>query len=339
MLYKVIFSGRLEFGNQRTYDRVLKMYEHRKENYYRSEILLNEEEVFDAGSLALDVPRFIAQSSDKSWRNTINMLQNVAQYAVAGDINAWMLDSGKVLKKAFVEPDSDKAAVQSYRTGRELLKEDGREDEAIAALNRAIEKFERHAMAYERRGYINFVLQNYEDALYDYSKSIDINPNSPNPYYGRAYLKMLKKDWVSASADFDKVTKRSIPHQNIYWKARRLKSECHIHLEQYKEAAFDLKLFTMRNFGEGNPNLMWLKKAYFDYGFVLLQQENFVDAIKAFDSSLDFAEGKGNVSDAEALFYRGLATKKAGKKGFKSDLESAAKKGSKKAARFLAEMA
>ncbi|MCI5081671.1 MAG: tetratricopeptide repeat protein [Saprospiraceae bacterium] len=339
MLYKVIFSGRLEFGNSRTYERVFKMFEHRKENYYRSEILLNEEEVFDEEAMALDVPRFIAQSSDKSWRNTINMLKNVAQYAIAGDINGWLLDEGKVVKKAFVEPDSDKAAVQCYLQGRKLVKEDGREDEAIEALNRAIEKFERHAMAYERRGFVNYQLKNFEDAEYDYSKSIDLNPNNPNPYYGRAYLKLLRQDWAGAAADFDKVTKRSIPHQTIYWKARRLKSECHIQLEQYKEAAFDLKLFTNRNFGEGNPNLMWLKKAYFDYGFVLFQQEQYAEAIKAFNTSLDYAEGKGNVSEAEALFYRGLATKKAGKKGFKSDLKSAAAQGLEKAAQVLAEMA
>lgn len=339
MLYKVIFSGRLEFGNSRTYDRVYKMYEHRKENYYRSEILLDETEFFNEETLSLDIPRFITHSSDKSWRNTINMLENVAQYAVAGDINGWMLNEGKIVKKSFIEPESDKAAVQSYRKGRELLSEAGREDEAIAALNRAIEKFERHAMAYERRGYINFVLKNYDDAEYDYSKSINLNPNNPNPYFGRAYIKMKHKSWEEAIADFDCVLKRSIPHQVIYWKARRIKSECHLRLNQYKEAAFDLKLFTKRNFDEGNPNLMWLKKAYFDYGFALFQLEDYKEAINAFNQSLDFAEGKGNVSDAESLFYRGLALQKTGKKNFKSDIVSAAKKGHKKAAELLEEIA
>lgn len=59
--------------------------------------------------------------------------------------------------------------------------------EAMEALTRAIAKFEQHAVAYERRGFVNFSLKNYEDALYDYNKSIKYNDAVPKPYLGRAW--------------------------------------------------------------------------------------------------------------------------------------------------------
>lgn len=188
MTYKTIFSGRLEFGSPRSYEKVTKMYEHRVENFYRAEILLKGEEIFDEESHSLNVPRFITQASDKTWRNTINLLEYVAQFAVAGDLSAWMTDDGKVIKHKVVEPRSDKAAVQAFITGRKLVKEVGRETEAKKALSQAIEKFERHAKAYERRGFVNFQLENYADALYDYNKSIDINPGNPDAFLGRAFI-------------------------------------------------------------------------------------------------------------------------------------------------------
>ena len=82
MTYKTIFKGRLEFGSQKSYDKVLKMYHHRVENYYKSDILLNEEEIFDESSNSLNVPRFITQGSVKSWKNTVSLLEYLAQFAV-----------------------------------------------------------------------------------------------------------------------------------------------------------------------------------------------------------------------------------------------------------------
>ena len=70
MTYKTIFKGRLEFGSTKSYETVLKMYQHRVENYYKSDVLLVEEEIFDEESSSLNVPRFITQGSEKSWKNT-----------------------------------------------------------------------------------------------------------------------------------------------------------------------------------------------------------------------------------------------------------------------------
>lgn len=335
MTYKTIFSGRLEFGSPRSYEKVTKMYEHRVENFYRSDILLNAEEVFDEESHSLNVPRFIAQSSDKTWRNTINLLEYVAQFAVAGDLSAWMTDSGKVLQYKVVEPQSDKAAVQAYLTGRKLVKEAGRESEAKKALSRAIEKFERHAKAYERRGFVNFQLGNYTDALYDYNKSIDINPGAPDAYVGRAFVYLHQDDIDKAIESLSMAIKYSIPLQPIYWKARRLKGELHLNQEDFEAAIFEFRLFTKRKFLATDSNFKWRRRTFFNYGKALLGADEHQPAVEAFDNAAKLETGAGDLTDAEVLLYRGIALQKAGKNGYRKDWKAAADQGSKRAAELL----
>jgi len=335
MTYKTIFTGRLEFGSPKSYDKVLKMYQHRVENYYKSDILLNEEEIFDEESASLSVPRLIIQGSEKSWKNTVSLLEYVAQFAVAGNMGAWMTEEGKILRHGVVEPKSDRAAVQAFLKGRDLIGTEGKESEAMEALNRAIEKYERHAQAYERRGYVNFLLKNYEEALYDYSKSIDIAPSNSEPYFGRANVKILVGDLQGAIADLELAIKRSIPLQPIYWRCRKIKADCYFKLNDYKGALLDLRLFTKRAFKADNPNFLYKRAAFFNYGKALLETGSYEEAINAFSSSLNMEEGNDSISEAERLTHRGIARKKAGKNGYLQDWKAAVKLGSKEAAALI----
>jgi len=335
MTYKTIFSGHFEFGTERSYSRMFDMFEHRAENYYRNSILLKSEEVFSEEDLAMDVPRLIVQAATaKEWRNTINMLEFVAQYAIAGSFNAWMVEDGKVSKYRFIEPDSDKAAVQAFLHGRDLIKEDGREEEAMKALSRAIDKFERHAKAYERRGFVNHQLRNFEDAVYDYSKSIDINPNAAEPYMGRALVFIVKEQYAKAAEDLEFAIKRSIPLQPLFWQARRIKGECHLRLEDWEKAEFQLRFVTKRHFERDDSNYKWRKRAQLNYGRALLGLERYADAIKAFDAAVAIEDAL-DIPEAELQLFRGIALQKAGKKGFKKAWKQAANQGSSKAAELL----
>jgi len=335
MTYKTIFKGRLEFGSARSYETVLRMYQHRVENYYKSDILLDEESIFDEESSSLNVPRFITQGSEKSWKNTISMLEYVAQFAVAGNMTAWMTENGKILKHGIVEPKSDRSAVQAYLKGRELIEKKGKEDEAIKSLTKAIEKYDRHAQAYERRGFINFRLKNYDDAVYDFTKSIDFSPSNPEPYIGRGNVHRLQKKFKEAIHDFDMTIKTSIPLEPIYFQARRFKAECHFELKDYEGALADLKYFCNRNFKDGNPNIPYKRQVWFNYGKALLEVGEYEKAFNAFDQVLILEEGKDRISDADKYLYRGIAREKAGKNGFIKDWKEAEKLGSKKATKLL----
>jgi tetratricopeptide (TPR) repeat protein len=307
------------------------MYHHRVENYYKSDILLNEEEIFDESTSSLNVPRFITQGSMKSWKNTISLLEYLAQFAVAGNMGTWMTEEGKILEQRFVEPKSDKMAVQAFLKGRDLMDQQGKEVEAKEALNRAISKFKRHAQAYERRGFINYRLKNYEDAIYDFTKSIDISSNNPEPYYGRGQIRIIQKDLKGAIADFDQTIKKSIPLQPIYWNARRLKAQCHLKMDDYEGALSDLKFYSARRFRTDDPNYLWQRYTNFYYGIALIKKGEPEKAIEAFNKALGIEAGKDKVSDGEIHMYRGDARKAGGKTGFLKDWHEALSQGVKEA--------
>lgn len=333
---KLIFKGRLEFGSARTFDMVMRHWVTRLENYFKADILFKPEQVFNAEEFALVVPQQTIMSSDKHWRSTISLLQETAQFAVVGHIRAWCINNGRLVADLTIEPSSDKAAVAEYRLGRELVGQAGKEGEATAALSRAIEKYEHHALAYERRGYVNYKLKNYNDALHDFTKSISINPNNPEPYYGSAKVKMLKNDWESAILDFEQAMKGSLALQPMHWLARLRKGECLFHAKRFAEAAQEMRLYLLRSFAEDDPNFPRRRRAAWFLGKALLELNDARAALDAFDQTLGMADGTEFVTDAEGLLYRGIAKHQVGKPEFARDLEAAALMGSTEAERLLA---
>lgn len=334
---KLIFKGRLEFGSQRTFDMVLRHWQNRIESYFKADILFKPEQVFDVEDFSLTVPQQTLMSSEKHWRSTTSLLQEVSQFAIAGNIWAWCIDNGRLLSALNIEPDSDKAAVLEYRRGCDLVGQEGMEQEASEALSRAIEKYERHALAYERRGYVNYKLKNYNDALHDFSKSIRFNPNNPEPYYGCGKVKMLKNDWENAAQDFDQAVKRSLALQPLHWLARLKKGESLFHARKFAEAAVELRLYLQRNFVETDPNFYRRRRAAYLLGKSLLALNDVPAALEAFDQTLSIGAGVDLVPDAEGLLHRGIAKRRAGKPEFTRDLQAAAQMGSSEAARLLVE--
>ena len=334
---KLIFKGRLEFGSQRTFDMVLRQWQNRVETYYKTDILFKPEEVFSEEDYSLTVPQQTLMQTEKSWRSTTALLQEVAQYAIAGNVWAWCLDNGRLLAAFNIEPDSDKVAVQEYRRGRGLIGQAGMEREATEALSRAIEKYERHALAYERRGYINYKLKNFNDALHDFSKSIRFNANNPEPYYGCGKVKMLKNDWEGAVADFDQAVKRSLALQPLHWLARLKKGESLFHAKKFQEAAAELRLYLRREFTEDDPNFTRRRRAHYLLGKALLALNDAPAAVEAFDQTLATPSGIELVPEVDGLLQRAIAKHRAGKPEFTHDLQAAADMGSTEAARLLLE--
>jgi tetratricopeptide (TPR) repeat protein len=337
--YKCIFSGRLEFGSERAFQQVLKLYQHRSENHYRNDVILKSEEVFDEETFTLNVPRHLSESSKKSWLNTVNMLEYVADFAIVGQMSAWLTDSGKLLDSRTIEPQGDKVAVQEFLKGREIVEEDGRELEAIESFSRAIEKFERHSLAYERRGHTNYRLRNYKDALYDFNKSIDIYEHNAMSFFGRAKVYMAQGQYSDALPDLVEAVKKSIPHQPVFWRSRFLKGEVHLHLKQYNEAVTEFQFFIKRNFEKEDPNYPYRKQAFFHLGRALLGMNKYREAVEAFNQPLIGGAEQMKTLGADYWLYRGIARQKAGERDFASDWTEAASMGSSKAAELLEESA
>lgn len=330
MSYKVILSGHLEFGNSRSFEKMFQSYQQRLETYYKQDVFFRLDESLDLDCSCLDIPRFITQANEKTWRNTISMLESIVQFAVAGNIFVWKLNESVVAEHLVLEPNCEKSAVQSFLRGRELIVQ-GKEDEAREALSLAIEKFERHALAYERRGHVNFVLNNLGDALYDFSKSISINQNNPDAYVGRALVLMTQGNFQAALDDLELAIKTSIPHQPIFWKARRLKGEAHLEREEFQKAEVELRLFLNRPFKKEDPNFGWRRKAFFNYGRTLMGLSKFKEAHEAFNQAVEIESGKDHIALADRVQCRDLAFSKLGAKD-NSATAAPAKQPSSKAA-------
>jgi len=335
MLHKTIIQGKIEFGTEKSFEMAKKMYISRAENYYKNDVIFEPEEIFFKDSLSMSIPRFVKQVYDKSFRNTAALLKYVVQFGISGEMNVWLLEEGKILHFDHLEPDSDKVAVQNYIKGKSLVEEKGKEEEAIKALNKAIEKYDKHAQAYERRARVNFILKKEHDALRDYKKSLGLDPDNPYAHFGKAEVHISRKEIEEAIESLGMAIKKSVALQPIHWSSRRLKGKLHSQLKQYKEAEFELKLFCKRKFDESNPNFSWKREGYFEFGKVLLGLEDYAGAVSAFESSLDIEEGNDKIKDSEKLRYRGIAKQAAGQNGYKKDIKDAADMGDKEAVKLL----
>jgi tetratricopeptide (TPR) repeat protein len=299
--YKTIMKGRLEFGSSQTYEKVLRLYQPRVENYHKNDVLFKIEEVFDETDIAFNIERTVVQSSKKTWQNSVLLLEYVAQYAIAGSISIWMVDEGKVIGYAHIEPRNDHSSVRDFLRGRELSRNVSLTNEAMLALDSAIEKYDRHAQAYERRAFVNFQLQKYHDALRDYNKSIQIYGGDAEPYYGRGIIHSLQGNLDEAIIDFDLAMKRAIPHQSIYWKARRRKADAFLKKGDFKNAEQELRLFNSRKFGKDDPNLRHKRWALYAHGVALAELNRPKEALPLFDQALISKDVLNNLADAAIL--------------------------------------
>ena len=336
MFYKTIIQGRLSFNNEKSFGKVHKMFEYRTETYYKNDVLVDQEEIFNEETLTLSIPRYVGNASDKSFRNTVSLLDYCSQFAVSGEINAWMINEGKVLNHKNIQPESDKAIVMQFRKADGFFRE-GQDDDALEAFNRTIEKYDAHAQAYERRGWTNLRLKNYSDALYDFNKAVKIDDSIAYAYYGKAFIARDENNLEEAIKNYDLTLKKSVALESLYWKARVKKAECHIELEQWEKAEFDLRFFTKRKFKSGDKNLR--KKAYghMMYSYVLLKQELLKEALEQIDLGFEhFTEESKGFTPAKGHYYKGIIKKAMGKRDFKSELQKSADLGFEKAKKLLA---
>lgn len=337
-LYKTIIQGKLLYNNETSFAKALKMYDLRVETYYKNDVIFESDDIFDQENYIIEIPRLVRQLYDKTFKNTVTLLEYCSQFAISGYVDAWLMKDGNITMYKHLEPISDKIAVKEFIKGRDLINEEGKEQEAIDALNAAIAKYDNHAMAYERRAKVNFILKKAHDAKRDYGKSIAIDSTNARPYLGRADILMSEESWEEAIVDFEQAIKLSVALQPIYWEARRKKAVCHMNVDEYAKAEFDLKLFTNRKFKDTNPNIHYKPWAQYFYGEVLMELEKYEEALEAFElASSDDNPPIKDIPKGQIIRQRALAKQELGKNGVVADLKQASELGDKIATKLLKE--
>lgn len=309
--YRIIIAGQLEFGSERVFNQVVEQYIHRMENYYKNDILLKPESYFKEEELTMDVPRTVLIGSERHWLNTLNLLERVVSFSMAGSLNLWRLDAGNILDHHVLEPHSDRTTVQLFNRGRQLVSQEDKEQEALDMMTKVVGRFARHAQAYERRGFVNLRLGNVADAIYDYDKSLKINPSMPESHYGRGLAYLRKEEFEKAVDDFTAVTGNSIPHQAIYWMAQVALGDTFLKLGRPADALRVFNMFTKRKQRIASLD-RYDRRVNNTFGKLLVKAGRYSDALVAFGQALDAIADEKAPTEAQIRYELGLAHKAAG---------------------------
>jgi tetratricopeptide (TPR) repeat protein len=337
MSLKAVITGHLDFGIERSYEQALKMYRRRVETYYKDDILLEEEQVFNEEECRLVIGKFNTNCSKRFWRNTYLLLDYVSQFAISGYIHMWLLEEGVIKKEVFIEPRGDRSTIISYHEGKNLMKE-GKIEEAIVAFTDSLAKYPKNSNAYERRGMVYHKLEDFDKAKSDFESSLGLYGGNAQANFGLGKILLSRDEYQLSINHFQKAIKGSIPHQPIYWTARYMKGDAHAILGEWDKAAQEYKFFCIREFTEDNPNFKYQRLAHLKWGKALMKLEDKgQDALKAFESMLKIKSvDYDGLTVGEMRLWRGKARFQVGKKGFKEDWKEAAKAGYDEASTLLA---
>ena len=335
MFYKVIIQGKFNFLNRNSYDKLVKVIKNKNLVYYKNDIIFKELEFLDDERFMVDIPRYVGNHSDKAWKNTTNLFENCAQFAVSGRVFMWKVEEGKVLDFREIEPSGDRSAVVSFKRGKEFLSAEGKEKEAHKELSKSIEKCERNAIAYERRAVVNLMLKNYVEAKEDFEKCLNIDNTVSEAHLGLAKILMYENDIENALEHLKMALKTSVALQALHWQCRRAKADVHIIKEEWDKAEFELKLLINRKFDKENSNYYWRKEDLFKYGIVKYNQYDFEGALDLFEQSMSMADGKSKTPNKDKYYYLGMAKKNSGKSGYIHDLKLSAELGNEDAEYML----
>jgi tetratricopeptide (TPR) repeat protein len=148
-------------------------------------------------------------------------------------------------------------------------------EEAIADYDKAIELNPNLADAWGSRGDAKVNLQRYEEALADYDKAVELNPNLDRAWGARGFAKRNLQRYEEAITDYDKAIELN-PNLTEVWGGR---GDANVNLQRYEEAIADydkaIKL---------NPNLAEVWGGRGDANVILQRYE---EAIADFDKAIE----------------------------------------------------
>lgn len=323
---KTILQGALHFGSEKSFVRAKRMYEGRLETYYKNELVFKELDHFNEILYTFDVPRIVTTVTDKQWRNTIDAMSFLGQFALCGKMEAYQTDSGKILKQEVVTPNNEKQSVRDYWKAN-LLYSNGEYDDALKAIKYCLAGYSKHTQAIELAARIHTSQGQTEKGIELFTKALKTDPKTYTAIFSRGELFYEMEEYEKALADFDNALKHSLAVLDIHWRSRLEKARCLIELGSHESARKELHFFLHKQFEPASDNYLRRREALLLHGRSLLDTGDHKEAIDFFTKALDHKEGEKIVSAGECMYFRGLAKKGKGLDNFSEDLERATEMG------------
>jgi tetratricopeptide (TPR) repeat protein len=154
---------------------------------------------------------------------------------------------------------------------------------AIADYNKAIELDPNFALAYSSRGYAYDNLKQWQKAIADYNQAIKLDPNSVAAYYNRGVFYGNLKQWQKAIADYNQAIKLD-PNFALAYNNRGV---VYYNLKQWQKALADYNqaieldpnyALAYSSRGVVYSNLKQWQKALADYNQAIKLDPNLADA-------------------------------------------------------------
>ncbi len=159
---------------------------------------------------------------------------------------------------------------------------------AIEDFTKAIELNPENEDAYIERGIAKYKLEDYEGAIEDFTEAIELNPENEDAYYWRGFTKYDLKDYEASIQDFTKVIELNPDNGDAYFERGIAKYE----LEDYEGAGEDFTQVI-----ELNPYDELLSSALYFRGDTKYQLEDYEGAIE------DFTQVIGTYAEDPELYY------------------------------------
>jgi len=99
---------------------------------------------------------------------------------------------------------SCKKPVQEYRERSVQLMKNEQFKEALPVLHEAIDHYKDKMLFYNLRGVCHFELQNYQAAIENYDKAIELDSSNYKPYYNRGNTYFALNNYPKARRDFER---------------------------------------------------------------------------------------------------------------------------------------
>jgi tetratricopeptide (TPR) repeat protein len=157
----------------------------------------------------------------------------------------------------------------------------------IGSLLEEVDKFP--ALAYSQRAFNSLQSQNYQSAIADYTKAIELNPNVASSYLWRGIARSSLQDYQGAMADLNKAIE--LDPQNAYAYNRR--ATVRTILKDYQNAIADYNKSIALN-----PQDAF---TYYSRGLLYNQVKDYQSAIADFSKTIEMQP-----DFAEAYAYRGI---------------------------------
>jgi len=182
----------------------------------------------------------------------------------------------------------DQTIYEAYINRGNALKNENKNNQALADFNKVIELNPKYALAYYNRGTVFEDEKKYDLALADYNKAIELNPVFSPAYNNRGNLFANINNYDQALTDFNKAIKLNPDYSQAY----NNRGNLFVNTNKIDQALADFSKAVELNPGNA--------KAYNNRGNVLVNKKKYDLAIADFSKAIEL-----NPNNAQPFFNRG----------------------------------